>query len=73
MGFAGCAAVTSSLGVVASRRRVLQLHVLVGDASRAIYLTHPFVLIAEAKLHHDRPRLIEWPQLPFVPLFSRLQ
>jgi hypothetical protein len=51
----------------------LQLHVLVGDASRAIYLTHPFVLIAEAKLHHDRPRLIEWPQLPFVPLFSRLQ
>jgi exopolysaccharide production protein ExoZ len=60
--------VTSSLGLVASRGRFLQSLVLVGDASYAIYLTHPFVMIAYAKLLHDRPRLVELPQLPFVPL-----
>jgi exopolysaccharide production protein ExoZ len=41
--------------------------ILLGDASYAIYLTHPFVMVAYAKLLHNA-RFVELPQLPIVPL-----
>lgn len=43
-----------------------QVMVLLGDASYAIYLAHPFVMIAYAKLL--RGSLATLPQLPLIPL-----
>jgi exopolysaccharide production protein ExoZ len=47
-----------------------QVMVLLGDASYAIYLAHPFVMIAYAKLL--RSSLAKLPQLPLIPLVDLL-
>jgi len=59
--------VASSLQFRATGSAFRKLQILIGDASYAIYLTHPFVMIAYAKLLHDHPKLLQTSQLPFVP------
>jgi exopolysaccharide production protein ExoZ len=60
--------VASSLQFVATRYSFQKLLMLIGDSSYAIYLTHPFVMIAYAKVLHDHPSFLEIWQLPFVPV-----
>ena len=60
--------VASFLGFVSGRSRWERLLVLIGDASYAIYLTHPLVMVAYARVLKDHPRLTIISQLPFVPL-----
>jgi exopolysaccharide production protein ExoZ len=60
--------VASFLGFASTRSRWERLLVLIGDASYAIYLTHPFVMVAYARVLKDHPRLTTISQLPFVPL-----
>jgi peptidoglycan/LPS O-acetylase OafA/YrhL len=56
----------SFLSVKPSSTPFRQIMVLLGDASYAIYLSHPFVMIAYAKLL--RGSLATLPQLPLIPL-----
>jgi exopolysaccharide production protein ExoZ len=45
--------------------------VLLGDASYAIYLTHPLVMITYARLlKGSLATLSQWPVIPFVVLLS---
>jgi peptidoglycan/LPS O-acetylase OafA/YrhL len=66
-GFPALLVVTSSLRSVATDSAFRKLLILIGDASYAIYLTHPFVMITYAKILHDHPKLLQISQLPFVP------
>jgi exopolysaccharide production protein ExoZ len=55
--------------------RAMQLAVAIGDASYAIYLTHPFVMISYARLLHSSKSFSNLPQvsmIPFVVLTSAL-
>ena len=67
MGVPALFVVASSLQFRATGSAFRKLLILIGDASYAIYLTHPFVMIAYAKLLHDHAKLLQTSQLPFVP------
>jgi exopolysaccharide production protein ExoZ len=58
--------VLSFLSLKSSRTPLQRAAVLLGDASYAIYLTHPLVMIAYARLL--KGGLASWSQLPMVPL-----
>jgi exopolysaccharide production protein ExoZ len=60
--------VASSLSVDRLRSKLQQALVALGDSSYAIYLTHPFVLVAFARAVKDHPQLTSISLLPFVPL-----
>lgn len=68
----GCPAALILVGflkVKKSQSRIWSALYLLGDASYAIYLTHPFVMIAYARLLRASSTLAALPQLPlFVPI-----
>ena len=63
--------VLSFLCLKASRTPLQRGMALLGDASYAIYLTHPFVMITYAKLlKGGLANLSQWPMIPFFVLLS---
>ena len=60
--------VASSLAIRATSSPLQRLLIFLGDASYAIYLTHPFVMLAYATVLKKHENLIAVSQLPFVPL-----
>lgn len=55
-------------GPLTARSLWRRIAVLIGDASYAIYLTHPLVMVAYARILKSHPTLTATSQLPFVPL-----
>jgi exopolysaccharide production protein ExoZ len=62
--------VLSFLSLKSNRAPLQRVMVLLGDASYAIYLTHPLVMITYAKLL--KRGLADLPQLPVIPLIILL-
>ena len=63
--------VLSFLSLNPNRTPLQRLMVLLGDASYAIYLTHPLVMITYARLLKGRlANLPQWPVIPIVVLLS---
>jgi exopolysaccharide production protein ExoZ len=63
--------VLSFLSVKPNNAPLQRLMVLLGDASYAIYLTHPFIMVAYARLlKGGLAHLPQWPVIPFVVLLS---
>jgi exopolysaccharide production protein ExoZ len=63
--------VLSFLSLKPNRTPLQRLMILLGDASYAIYLTHPLVMITYARLLKSRfANLPQWPVIPIVVVLS---